>query len=186
MQILETMFKAIYKHSKTQTTDRFKPLKIREMSTAKARSLKDGLIFPPNDDAKIKRVWPKDEKDSTFGRVKLPNVGVKEKRNVFWGRKWNSFDILVASGLAVLHLLCVLAPSTFKWDAFGVAVALYFITGLLGITLSFHRNLSHRSFKLPKWLEYFFAYCGTLALQVPLSLSLMDPKGAQAPTKRFF
>ncbi|KAL1551384.1 Palmitoyl-monogalactosyldiacylglycerol delta-7 desaturase, chloroplastic [Salvia divinorum] len=129
-----------------------------------SRSLKDGF-FPPKDDAKIKRVRPKDEKDSIFGRIKLSDAVVKEKRSVFWGRKWNSFDIVVASGLAALHLLCVLAPSTFKWDAFGVAVALYFVTGLLGITLSFHRNLSHRSFKLPKWLEYFFAYCGTLALQ---------------------
>ncbi|KAL5707017.1 palmitoyl-[glycerolipid] 7-desaturase [Ranunculus cassubicifolius] len=31
--------------------------------------------------------------------------------------------------------------------------------------LSYHRNLTHRSFKLPKYLEYFFAYCGLLALQ---------------------
>ncbi|XP_030968402.1 palmitoyl-monogalactosyldiacylglycerol delta-7 desaturase, chloroplastic-like isoform X2 [Quercus lobata] len=29
----------------------------------------------------------------------------------------------------------------------------------------FGRNLSHRSFKVPKWLEYFFAYCGVQALQ---------------------
>ncbi|KAK2651642.1 hypothetical protein Ddye_011498 [Dipteronia dyeriana] len=36
---------------------------------------------------------------------------------------------------------------------------------LLGITLSYHRNLSHRSFKLPKWLEYMCAYCGVQALQ---------------------
>ncbi|OVA12994.1 hypothetical protein BVC80_8479g5 [Macleaya cordata] len=44
-------------------------------------------------------------------------------------------------------------------------MALYLITGLFGITLSFHRNLSHRSFNLPKWLEYFFAYCGVQAMQ---------------------
>ncbi|VVA14412.1 PREDICTED: palmitoyl-monogalactosyldiacylglycerol [Prunus dulcis] len=35
----------------------------------------------------------------------------------------------------------------------------------LGVTLSYHRQLSHRSFKLPKWLEYFFAYCGVLSVQ---------------------
>jgi stearoyl-CoA desaturase (delta-9 desaturase) len=45
-------------------------------------------------------------------------------------------------------------------------MALYVITGMFGITLSFHRNLSHKSFKLPKWLEYTFAYCGVQALQV--------------------
>ncbi len=37
--------------------------------------------------------------------------------------------------------------------------------GCLGITLSFHRQLSHRSFATPKWLEYALAYCGVLAVQ---------------------
>ncbi|KAL1551385.1 Palmitoyl-monogalactosyldiacylglycerol delta-7 desaturase, chloroplastic [Salvia divinorum] len=134
------------------------------MSATSARSIKDGF-FPPKNVEKIKRVCPKDEKDSIFGRIMLSDVVAKKKRNVFWGRKWSSLDIGNASVLLALHLLCVLAPSTFNWAAFGVAVALCLITGLLGINLSFHRNLSHRSFKLPKWLEYLFAYCGSLALQ---------------------
>jgi hypothetical protein len=37
--------------------------------------------------------------------------------------------------------------------------------GCLGITLSYHRQLSHRSFTTPKWLEYTLAYCGVLAVQ---------------------
>ena len=41
----------------------------------------------------------------------------------------------------------------------------YAITGCLGITLSYHRQLSHRSFATPKWLEYTLAYCGVLAIQ---------------------
>ena len=40
----------------------------------------------------------------------------------------------------------------------------YIVTGL-GITFSFHRQLTHRSFTTPKWLEYLAAYCGTLAVQ---------------------
>ncbi|XP_058734391.1 palmitoyl-monogalactosyldiacylglycerol delta-7 desaturase, chloroplastic-like [Vicia villosa] len=64
-----------------------------------------------------------------------------------------------------LHVLCLFAPFNFDWSAFWVAVLLYAVTGLFGITLSFHRNLSHKSFKLPKWLEYFFAYCGVHAIQ---------------------
>jgi stearoyl-CoA desaturase (delta-9 desaturase) len=39
------------------------------------------------------------------------------------------------------------------------------VTGGLGITLGWHRLVSHRSFKAPKWLEYFFVFCGTLACQ---------------------
>ncbi|XP_011073424.1 palmitoyl-monogalactosyldiacylglycerol delta-7 desaturase, chloroplastic [Sesamum indicum] len=106
-----------------------------------------------------------DEKDSSFGRILLSDVVVQRRRNVYWGRKWNSLDVATVGVVVAMHLLCVLAPFTFNWGAFWVAVGLYVITGLLGITLSFHRNLSHRSFKLPKWLEYLFAYCGVQALQ---------------------
>ncbi|KAK6148976.1 hypothetical protein DH2020_016501 [Rehmannia glutinosa] len=105
------------------------------------------------------------KKNPSFGRIFLSDVVVKRKRNVFLGRKWNSLDVATVGVVIAMHLLCVFAPFTFSWAAFWAAVGLYVITGLLGITLSFHRNLSHRSFKLPKWLEYFFAYCGVQALQ---------------------
>uniref|UniRef100_A0A5B7BV30 Fatty acid desaturase domain-containing protein n=1 Tax=Davidia involucrata TaxID=16924 RepID=A0A5B7BV30_DAVIN len=105
------------------------------------------------------------ESESSFGRIILSDVVVKRRRNVYWGRKWNSMDVGTASVVVVMHLLCLFAPFVFNWGAFCVALGLYAVTGLLGITLSFHRNLSHRSFKLPKWLEYLFAYCGVQALQ---------------------
>ncbi|CAL2255994.1 unnamed protein product [Prunus armeniaca] len=57
-----------------------------------------------------------------------------------------------------------MAPFHFTWPAFWVACALYLVTGL-GVTLSFHRNLAHKSFRIPKWLEYLFAYFGVLSLQ---------------------
>ncbi|XP_013639747.1 PREDICTED: probable lipid desaturase ADS3.2, chloroplastic [Brassica oleracea var. oleracea] len=57
--------------------------------------------------------------------------------------------------------------------AFRLSVWLCTIFGIC-ITLSYHRNLSHRSFDLPKWLEYLFAYGGVLAFQVLLSYI---PKG---------
>ena len=108
----------------------------------------------------------KEEGASRHRKILLSEVEVKRERRVFFGRKWNSLDFGTAGIVLAMHLLCVFAPFHFNWPAFWVAVALYIVTGLFGITLSFHRNLSHRSFKLPKWLEYFFAYCGVLALQV--------------------
>jgi sn-1 stearoyl-lipid 9-desaturase len=68
---------------------------------------------------------------------------------------------------AVLHIgaLLALIPGTFNWRAVGVAFFLYWVTGGLGITLGFHRLVTHRSFQTPKWLEYFLALCGTLACQ---------------------
>jgi sn-1 stearoyl-lipid 9-desaturase len=69
--------------------------------------------------------------------------------------------------LIIFHIgaVCAFLPGLFSWQAVGVAVLLHWITGGLGITLGWHRLLSHRSFQVPKWLEYFFAFCGTLALQ---------------------
>ena len=69
------------------------------------------------------------------------------------------------SAIALLHIGALLAPFTFTWSAFAVFLALQFITGLLGITLCYHRLLAHRSFQVPKGVEYFLAFCGSLAFQ---------------------
>lgn len=68
---------------------------------------------------------------------------------------------------AILHIgaLFALLPGNTNWRAVGVAFFLYWVTGGLGITLGFHRLVTHRSFQTPKWLEYFLALCGTLACQ---------------------
>lgn len=69
--------------------------------------------------------------------------------------------------MIVVHSIAALAflPSNFSWAAIGVALLLHWFTGCLGITLGWHRLVSHRSFTVPKWLEYFFVFCGTLACQ---------------------
>jgi sn-1 stearoyl-lipid 9-desaturase len=76
-------------------------------------------------------------------------------------------DWTMIIALTIFHIgaICAFLPGLFSWQAVGVAVLLHWITGGLGITLGWHRLLSHRSFQVPKWLEYFFAFCGTLALQ---------------------
>jgi fatty-acid desaturase len=68
---------------------------------------------------------------------------------------------------ALLHLgaLLALLPSNFNWKAVGICLFLYWMTGGLGITLGFHRLVTHRSFQTPKWLEYFLVFCGTLTCQ---------------------
>jgi stearoyl-CoA desaturase (delta-9 desaturase) len=74
--------------------------------------------------------------------------------------KWD-----IIAGVAIIHAGALLAPWTFTWSAFWVFIAMQFVTGLLGITLCFHRLLAHRSFQVPKWLEYILTICGSLALQ---------------------
>jgi sn-1 stearoyl-lipid 9-desaturase len=73
--------------------------------------------------------------------------------------------VIVTTILQHLAIIPAFFPVFFNWSAVGVALLLHFITMGLGISLGFHRLATHRSFKAPKWLEYFFVLCGTLAAQ---------------------
>lgn len=64
-----------------------------------------------------------------------------------------------------IHLLALLAFWCFTWPALIVAVGLHWLFGSIGICLGYHRLLTHRSFQVPRWLEYIFATVGALALQ---------------------
>jgi len=89
------------------------------------------------------------------------------KKNLFFNREYNTNDKIYVAFMVAMHGLCLLAPATFSWPMVGLFLATYFVSGCLGITLSYHRQLSHKSFQTPKWLEYVLAYCGVLAVQGP-------------------
>ena len=74
-----------------------------------------------------------------------------------------NFPIIIS--LTIVHLGALFAPFTFSWSLLGVTIFLHWLTLGLGITLGFHRLLSHRSFKTPKWVEYILTTLGTLAYQ---------------------
>jgi sn-1 stearoyl-lipid 9-desaturase len=70
-------------------------------------------------------------------------------------------------GLALIHVgaLAAFIPALFRVSDLAVALILAYLTGALGVTLCYHRVLTHRSLRLRKPLEYLFALFGTLALQ---------------------
>lgn len=67
--------------------------------------------------------------------------------------------------LAIFHIGAVAALFMFSWRDFAVAVVMYYIATGLGISMGYHRLHTHRSYKVPLWLEYFFAVCGSLTLE---------------------
>lgn len=67
--------------------------------------------------------------------------------------------------MLLFHVGAVAALFNFSWPALGVAVLMWWIAGSLGIGIGYHRLLTHRGFKTPKFVEYFLTLCGTLALQ---------------------
>jgi sn-2 palmitoyl-lipid 9-desaturase len=64
-----------------------------------------------------------------------------------------------------IHAAALLAPWFFSWSALGTMVVLHWLFGGIGICLGYHRLLTHRSFQVPKWLEYSIAILGALAMQ---------------------
>ena len=99
-------------------------------------------------------------------QVAFSDIIASPKRGAFLkDRTWSGLDVVYTAHMVVMHAACLLAPATFSWSALACFAVMYFLTGCIGITFSFHRQLSHKSFVTPKWLEYAAAYCGVLAVQ---------------------
>lgn len=67
--------------------------------------------------------------------------------------------------ISSFHLLAIPAFFTFSWQNLAALLIGNWIVGSLGIGLGWHRLLTHRSFKAPKWLEYILTIFGTMSIQ---------------------
>ena len=77
-------------------------------------------------------------------------------------KTWGTIVFMVA-----IHILSLVAIQPKFWSLPAVTSLLFFywVTACLGVTLGYHRLLSHRSFVVPRWLERFFATCGAISCQ---------------------
>lgn len=65
-----------------------------------------------------------------------------------------------------IHLGALMAfvPGFFTWGALVACLVGHWITGGIGITMTYHRLLTHRSFAVrPRWLEYVLTFIGMAA-----------------------
>ncbi len=74
-----------------------------------------------------------------------------------------NWPVTIVFGL--LHIGAVAALFMPSWRAFAVAAFLMWMTTGLGISMGYHRLLTHRAYRVPLALEYFFAVCGALTLE---------------------
>lgn len=81
-------------------------------------------------------------------------------RKAATGLNWITFIAMSA-----YHVGAVAAFFYVDSGAILAAIVLWWITGSLGIGMAYHRLLTHRGFKCPKWVEYFLTTCGALALE---------------------
>src|SRR5688500_1118748 len=86
--------------------------------------------------------------------------------SLMYGRKYQkSLNVTTVVAMAAFHVFAVAAFFFVDFGAILTAVILYFAAGMLGIGMSYHRLLTHRSYRTTKWMEYFLTWCGTLALE---------------------
>jgi|HubBroStandDraft_2_1064218.scaffolds.fasta_scaffold34554_2 fatty-acid desaturase len=76
------------------------------------------------------------------------------------GLNWTTTSFML-----LFHVGAIAALFFFSWKALAIAVVLYWVAGSLGIGMGYHRLLTHRGYKTPRWMEYFLTVCGTLALE---------------------
>jgi len=78
------------------------------------------------------------------------------------GVNWKNVAIV-----ASFHLLAIPVLWTFSWQNLAALLIGNWIVGSLGVGLGWHRLLTHRGFKAPKWLEYTLSIFATMSMQDP-------------------
>ncbi|MBS1879472.1 MAG: fatty acid desaturase [Actinobacteria bacterium] len=90
-------------------------------------------------------------------------------------------------GAVVIPFVATIVAIVLLWNSFVtpadliIAAAMYMLTAI-GITVGFHRLLTHRSFQTPKSLEYTFAVLGSMAVQGPVIAWVADHRKHHAHT----
>ncbi len=78
------------------------------------------------------------------------------------GERINWRDLAIITSF---HILLIPALFMFSWTNLAIMLVGNWVVGSLGVGLGYHRLLTHRSFKAPKWLEYVLTIFGTMSLQ---------------------
>ena len=105
--------------------------------------------------------------DGSRGDLKLEKEDVRMQLRLLEKSraKENGINWVTSTFMLLFHLGALASVFFFTWKALLVAVLLYWVSGSLGIGICYHRLLTHRGYKTPKWVEYILTVCATLALE---------------------
>ncbi len=66
-------------------------------------------------------------------------------------------------GIHVAAAYALISPQYFTWSGLAICLGLYWVTGCLGVTLGYHRLLTHGSFVTSALVRWFFAFVGGIS-----------------------
>jgi fatty-acid desaturase len=89
----------------------------------------------------------------------VPTMGKTE------AKKARGINWITSIFMVIFHVLAVVALFFFTWNGLIAFAVLYVLSINVGIGMGYHRLLTHRGYKVPRWLEYAIATCATLSLE---------------------
>lgn len=106
---------------------------------------------------------------STAEAGALPNPLTSGPVPVISGRRTTFQHAMIYTFVAIPMVALVLAvPLAWGWGIGWADLALltaFYVVGVLGVTVGFHRHFTHKSFKAKQWLRVAMAISGSLAVQ---------------------
>jgi stearoyl-CoA desaturase (Delta-9 desaturase) len=95
--------------------------------------------------------------------------------------KYVNLGALIVPFVATIAAIVLLWGSLVSWHDLALFAVMYVLTAA-GITVGFHRMLTHRSFRTHKATEYVFAGLGSMAVQGPVIAWVADHRKHHAHT----
>ena len=94
-------------------------------------------------------------------------VAQRVKQDLRMGREHQQGRInwITTIVMGLFHVGAIAALFCFSWKNLAAFAVMYFFAINIGIGVAYHRLLTHRGFRTPKWVEYFVTACGTMALE---------------------
>lgn len=89
------------------------------------------------------------------------NILIKIFKKIINGN--NAYTLFLFNFLTFSTLICGLFFIEWSWNLFAVSFFMYWLTVACGISMCYHRLLTHKSYKIPKWLERTLATFGAIS-----------------------
>src|SRR5919197_3998697 len=118
---------------------------------------------------------------ATRAHAEPPREVHAELETMSTAHRYSNLAGVVLPMVGLVAAIVLLWGDWVDWSALAALAAMYAITGF-GVTLGFHRLLTHRSFQTHKWVEYLLAVFGSMSVQGPVMSWVADPRKHHAHT----
>ena len=82
-----------------------------------------------------------------------PNTATPESHTLLQAPS-GKLNLVLAVWMLAFHALAIAAFFYFRWSSLLVFAILWVLAQNIGIGMSYHRQLTHRGYLTPRWLEY--------------------------------